>query len=304
MKWKSVSEIHTQTGVVVDDAHFQTEYENRSVFFHAVTVGRLATELPTAAIILRKVLAAPTEFSWTSFEGPSSTVIAGAERLLLLNPALSTTAGARVFVTARDTFVAARRDHSTAEKLKRRAVSGLADAAQSLADSVWTFAASAGVEVVVAAGDLPPDLLRYFKEATNCFSVHLDGLGVFSALRGLEATLRYVAEKKGVKLERVSRTGSITTEPLHEGDLRDIIEAAVRIRWADTGLSLVDKPTRSLLQTLRDHRNAAAHPSPGIEADGGREVALLAAKHAARLWRDGAQPRRRLKAKTVRKDWQ
>jgi hypothetical protein len=274
VKWKSASEFQAQTGVVTADSHFLAEYAERTVFFHTVTLGRLATELPLAAGALRKALTGT--FDWSRLDGPASTVIAGTERMLLLSPALAATPKAQTFVDASQTFSAIRRDESSAERAKRSTVSDLADAADALAKIVWATAPSTGTEIDTAAKALSADLRRYFREASDCFSVQLDGLGVFSALRGLEATLRAVAEKKGVSLERVSKNNTITKEPLHEEDLRDIIEAATRLRWVDTGMPLIDKPTRSLLQTLRDHRNAAAHPRPGIDDDGGKEVALLA----------------------------
>src|SRR5713226_6012698 len=100
---------------------------------------------------------------------------------------------------------------------------------------------------------------------------------MFSALRGLEATLRKVLRK----------------QQIGRGRLHELIESGLKLRWSRGGGRILDEGTAHLLHVLRVTRNASAHV--GDEAnDGWRQITSLALLHARRLWRSAQQGRRRI----------
>src|SRR5712691_5849932 len=81
-------------------------------------------------------------------------------------------------------------------------------------------------------------------------------------------------------------------------DLHDIIEAGRQLEWADGSGPVLSQAAASLLHHLRVTRNVSAHAGES-EAENWREVALLAARYAASLWKNSKAGRRKMKPKTL-----
>jgi hypothetical protein len=238
----------------------------------------------------------------TNWQEPAYDVMEAAELAMLLSRDLAFSREGRGFLSARKKVLELVWPLQTplAEDTGRRVISNLANAALGLRNAYSGQVRESEQAIVSLVAELPEELKSYFIESRDCISVELEELGAMSALRGLEAILRETVRRKGVQLVR--RAGG-PPEPLHEADLHDIIEGAGRLRWANGGVQVIDKPIKQLLQMLRAFRNATAHPRHR-PLDTGSELAILAAKEAAALWADAKTPKRRLKDKKVIKDWQ
>src|SRR5438067_6087100 len=128
--------------------------------------------------------------------------------------------------------------------------------------------------------DLPVFLRRDFETARDQFSVGLQEAGFLSAGRGLEGVLRAFAQKKGIWIDRKG-----STTPAGEADFFDLIEVLAKVRWRSDKRPVLDTATKTLLHHLRTARNAAAHPNAHLTEENWRELAVVVAGHAGRLWK-------------------
>lgn len=182
----------------------------------------------------------------------------------------------------------------------RLEVPRLLRAAEAVITEVHEYVEDAGSFVVEPTRDLPSELREYFAVARHAFSVELDELGALAALRGLESTLRTIVAKQRIRVSLPNKPGS-RTEPLHELDLYQVIEGARRLKWANNRPVLAPA-SATLLHVLRHARNVAAHSSQGEDGDW-REVARMAARHAAFLWKASGAGRRRIRPSEIEKTW-
>jgi hypothetical protein len=147
-------------------------------------------------------------------------------------------------------------------------------------------------------GDFPIQLKRDFIVARDQFSVGLDEAGFLSAGRGLEGVLRAVARKKQVSIETRG-----VLRPAAEADFRDLIECLSHVRWKADKSPMIDVRVKSLLHHLRTSRNATAHPSVEPLVENWRELAVIVASTARRLWKTSQRPYAGIVAKTVSRTW-
>lgn len=150
--------------------------------------------------------------------------------------------------------------------------------------------------------ELPEQLTVDFKVGRDLFSVGVEEGGAFFAGRGLEAVLREIARKHRIRLQQQRKEIAV-----YEADFRDIIEALSRARWKSDNSPVVDKRLKSLLDLLRNARNAAAHPSTRKGRRNGepdwQEIAKLSAKAANAVWLTSGKGRRRLVSERIVRDW-
>jgi hypothetical protein len=149
--------------------------------------------------------------------------------------------------------------------------------------------------------DLPSSLERDFRLARNLFSLGFDDVGALVAGRGLEGVLREVARVR--KISILNNKGK--TLPASEIELYDLIEVVSHVRWKSSGIPLISSETKALLHYLRALRNTSAHASPsGVKAySTPREMAVVSAATANRIWADTTKNKARLEPTTVPKTW-
>lgn len=133
--------------------------------------------------------------------------------------------------------------------------------------------------------DLPEEVRGHFHMARHLISIEAYEMGMLSALRGLEGTLRLILRRNRVTHARL-RDGST---------LNDLIDAGRHFRWARGGQAVLPERTAVLLQFLRVARNAAAH-SDSRGDDDWQENTRLALSHARRLWESSQNGRRKMVA--------
>ena len=166
-----------------------------------------------------------------------------------------------------------------------RKIKELVAAAQKLRDGFCRIAAD-DEQFLVGNLSMPPELESHFVRARNLFSVGFDEAGFLFAGRGLEATLRAFAKKKELRFGQGAKE-----KPANEADLRDIIEIFSRARWRSDKSLIIDISTRNLLHLLRSTRNAVAHPTTQKTETSWRELAHVATRSAAALWKDAVRKR-------------
>lgn len=132
--------------------------------------------------------------------------------------------------------------------------------------------------------DFPPSLKRDFVTAQDQFSVGLEEQGFLSAGRGLEGVLRAFAAKKRIFIQ--SKTG---TRPACEATFYDLIEALSRARWRKDKSPVLNTRINKLLHYIRASRNAAAHPAAETLDENWKELAVVVASRAKKLWKSAQQ---------------
>lgn len=224
-----------------------------------------------------------------------------AEHLFLYDPEFAKTEAAADFRSEKGLHHHWERYKSTPRKLYSR-LEKFIEETGNLIGGFHAFHSEAESFLLAEAKDLPEELTEDFRTARDLFSVGLEEGGAFFAGRGLEAVLCQLA--RSVKLQIEQKGKAI---PPDELGLAVIGEAFRRARWKSDGTPVIDKKVKSLLDLLRNARNATAHPPNKklrhTDEQDWREIARLSAKAANALWLASGKGRRKLASKTIVKDW-
>jgi len=132
--------------------------------------------------------------------------------------------------------------------------------------------------------DFPTALKRDFITAQDQFSVGLEEQGFLSTGRGLEGILRAFAAKKRILIQNKSGT-----RPACEASLHDLVEALSHARWRKDKSPVLHARINKLLHYIRASRNAAAHPATETLDENWKELAVVAASNANKLWKSAQQ---------------
>jgi hypothetical protein len=93
------------------------------------------------------------------------------------------------------------------------------------------------------------------------------------------------------------------TKPAAEEDFYDLIECLSRTRWKSDKSPVINGRVKSLLHHIRTSRNAAAHPSITPVEENWRELAVIVASNANRIWKIAQRRYASLAEKKITRAW-